>query len=63
MVPGISSMLSSANSEKIRAEELLLRFFPARPGIEPPSSVFWVLELGSSSFCSVHSLPRVRVCS
>ncbi len=26
-------MLSSANSEKIRAEELLLRFFPARPGI------------------------------
>ncbi|MNJ76381.1 hypothetical protein D3C77_736530 [compost metagenome] len=61
IVPGASSMLSSANSEKICADDEVSRPLLVRPSTAPPSVVLWLLALGSSSFCCIHSLPRVRV--
>ena len=56
-------MLSSANTEKIRDDEVLLRLVLVSPATLPPAVVVWVLALGSSSLDSTHSVPRVSTCS
>ena len=58
-VARVSSMLSSTNTEAMRALISLLRPRTAMPGTRPPSVAACDMELGSLNFWCAHSAPTV----